>query len=36
MNFSYQTLELELELLFIFDKKWDEKPRQAVLGSVLD
>ena len=36
MNFPYQILELELESLFIFDKRWDEKPRRAVLASVLD
>ncbi len=34
MNFPYQILELELESLFY--KRWDEKPRRAVLASVLD
>ena len=34
MNFPYQILELELESLLY--KRWDEKPRRAVLASVLD
>ena len=34
MNFPYQILEFELESLF--HKRWDEKPRRAVLASVLD
>ena len=34
MNYPYQILELES--LLIFYNRWDEKPRRAVLASVLD
>ena len=31
MNFPYQILELELEPLFIFYKRWDKNPAEPFL-----